>query len=188
MDWPCNATELCMFIGYVNYYRTCHKVVHISLNLIDQRFDNLLHGQKKCRKHLFNAHAYGCKSIACPDHNKWFSIHTNASDFQLGTCIIQEGRPVAYFSWKSVVPTEITYMDTEDEYKYMVSKIHIFKVHIFKLDILYLRITKTHIFKLHTLYLEITKIHILKSIFRFLISSLGLSNFSFSEKLRRSVG
>ncbi len=19
MDWPCNATELCMFIGYVNY-------------------------------------------------------------------------------------------------------------------------------------------------------------------------
>ena len=29
---------------------------------------------------------------------KWFSIHTNTSDFQLGTCIIQEGRLVAYFS------------------------------------------------------------------------------------------
>jgi hypothetical protein len=48
---------------------------------------------------------------------------------------------------KSVVPTEITCMDTEDEYKYMVSKIHIFKVHIFKLHILYLEITKIHIFK-----------------------------------------
>jgi hypothetical protein len=48
---------------------------------------------------------------------------------------------------KSVVLTEITYMDTEDEYKYMVSKIHIFKVHIFKLHILYLKTTKIHIFK-----------------------------------------
>jgi hypothetical protein len=75
--------------------------------------------------------------------------------------------------WKSVVPTEITYMDTEDEYKYMVSKIHIFKVYIFNL---------------HLLYLEIIKIHIFKSIFRFLISSLGSPNFSFSEKLRRRVG
>ncbi len=48
---------------------------------------------------------------------------------------------------KSVVPMEITYMDTEDKYKYMVSKIHIFKVQIFKLHILYLKITKIHIFK-----------------------------------------
>ncbi len=67
MDWPCNATELCMFIGYVNYNRTCPRVVHISLNRIDLRFDNLLHGQTKCRKHLYNAFADGW---ACADHNK----------------------------------------------------------------------------------------------------------------------
>ncbi len=98
MDQPCDATELCMFIGYVYYYCTCCRVTHTLFNRIDPRFDNLLHGQTKCRKHLYNAFAYGYKSIACPDHDKWFSIHTNASDFQLETCIIQEGRPVAYFS------------------------------------------------------------------------------------------
>jgi hypothetical protein len=34
---------------------------------------------------------------AYPDHNQQFDVYTNASDFQLGTCITQEGRLVSYF-------------------------------------------------------------------------------------------
>jgi hypothetical protein len=37
---------------------------------------------------------------AYPNHNKRFNVYTDASDFQLGTWIIQEGRPIAYFLQK----------------------------------------------------------------------------------------
>ena len=34
------------------------------------------------------------------EHNKWFNVYTHTSIYQLGTCIIQQGQPGAYFSHK----------------------------------------------------------------------------------------
>ena len=32
----------------------------------------------------------------CPDLNKLFDIYTNASEYQMGATIIQDGHPIAY--------------------------------------------------------------------------------------------
>ena len=35
-----------------------------------------------------------------PNHNKRFDVFTDVFDFQMGSCIMQDGLPVAYFSCK----------------------------------------------------------------------------------------
>jgi hypothetical protein len=106
MDHPCNAPELCMFIGCVNYYCDMWpSCAHILKSLTEQS------GLKKKapikwtgemqkafdKMHLLMA-ANALKAYL--DHNKWFDIHTDTSDFQLGACIIKEGRPIVFFPRK----------------------------------------------------------------------------------------
>jgi hypothetical protein len=87
MDHPCNATELCMFIGCVNYYHDMWpSCAHILKPLIDQS------GLKKCAPIKWTDEMQQVLDKMCllmaadalaayPDHNKWFNIYTDASDF-----------------------------------------------------------------------------------------------------------
>jgi hypothetical protein len=106
MDCLCNATKLRMFIGCVNYYPdmwpSCARILK---PLTDQSSlkkrapikwtDEMQKAFNKMRL-LMAADALA----AYPDHNKQFDVYTDASEIQLGACIIQEGRPVVYFSQK----------------------------------------------------------------------------------------
>jgi hypothetical protein len=106
MNRPRYATELRMFIGCVNDYRDMWpNCTHILKPLTDQSglkkrapiewTDEMQQAFDKMHS-LMAANALA----AYPDHNKWFDIYTDASDFQLGACIIQEGKLVAYFLQK----------------------------------------------------------------------------------------
>jgi hypothetical protein len=105
-DCPCNTTELCMFIDCLNYYcDVWPSHAHILKPLTDQsglKKKAPMNWIDKMQKALIKMHLLMAANVLAgnPDHKKRFDIYTDASDFQIGVCIIQEGRPVAYFSCK----------------------------------------------------------------------------------------
>jgi hypothetical protein len=100
-----------MFIDCVNYY---HDVLpshaHILKPLMDQSGLTTYFMDRHNTKVFVK-----CVCLWLQEHSKWLGIHTNASDFQLGTCINQEGRPIAYFSCKLMMSQQ-NYTKMKNEY------------------------------------------------------------------------
>ena len=103
---PRNASEVRSFLGMINFYRDMWPR---RTELLKQF--NALSGGPKHQKvewtPALEAAFHEVKAIiaqdalmAFPNHNRPFEIYTDASDYQLGACIMQEGRPVAYYSKK----------------------------------------------------------------------------------------
>jgi hypothetical protein len=91
MDRPCNAIELCMFIGCINYYQDmCPSCAHILKSLTDQS-SLKKKAPMKWTDEMQKAFDKICLLMAVNaleaylDHNKHFDVYTDASDFQLGT-------------------------------------------------------------------------------------------------------
>ena len=132
LDRPRNATELRMFIGCVNYYKDMWPSrAHILKPLTDLtglpkrtklNWTSALQNAFDKMRYLMAADVLS----AYPDHNKRFDIYTDASDFQLGACLMQGNHIVAYFS-KKLNKAQRNYTTMEKEMLSIVATLNEFR-------------------------------------------------------------
>ena len=102
---PRTVKDLRSFIGAVTYYRTMFpKRAHILAPLTaptSQKSGNVA-WSAECQQAFDTIKAILSSDVLLryPDHNKPFHVYTDASDLQLGAVIIQDKRPVAFYSRK----------------------------------------------------------------------------------------
>eukprot|EP00957_Ditylum_brightwellii_P065743 4987053-Ditylum_brightwellii.AAC.1 len=117
MASPSNMTELRSFIGAFTYYKNAWlRQSHIMAPLTEltgkgkfvweQRHQQAFDQMKSTK--VFDA------LMVFPNHNLPFHIYTDASDYQLRAVIIQNSKPVAYWS-KKLSAAQCNYTNMEKE-------------------------------------------------------------------------
>jgi hypothetical protein len=101
---PKTRKELRQFIGIVNYYRD----MWFRRSELLAPLTSLTSSKVKFEWHSFHQQAFdkikkviGTEVLLCyPDFNKPFHLYTDASDHQLGAVIMQDKKPIAFYSRK----------------------------------------------------------------------------------------
>ena len=145
MDRPWDATALRGFTGAVNLYKElCQSRAHVLKPL------TVLSGLKKRQKtkwtsemeEAFNKmkHLLALGALrAYPNHNKRYQIYTDASDYQLGSCIVQDGMPITFFS-KKLIGAHMNYLHNHGK------RIIIHRCHVERIPLHVTRSRATHFY------------------------------------------
>jgi RNase H-like domain found in reverse transcriptase len=118
IDAPKNRKELRSFIGIINYYqdmwvRRSHVLAPLA-SLTSNKAKWSWGPQQEIAFQTAKKIIAREVMLAYPDFNKPFEIHTNASHYQLGAVISQQGKPIAFYSRK-LNPAQTRYTTTERE-------------------------------------------------------------------------
>ena len=126
MKKPKNITRLRLFLGAVTYYRNMWpRCSHLLRPLTALTGKRTWEWTTECDEAFEQMKALMASNIMMrnPDPNKPFELYTDASDHQMGAVIMQEGKPVAYWSCK-LNQAQMNYNVMEKE---MLSIVHCLK-------------------------------------------------------------
>ena len=117
MEPPKNRKQLHSFLGMVNYYKIMWpRRAHILKPLTDISGKNKFKWEASQDQAFKEIKALISEDVmlCLPDIAKPFHLFTDASDYQLRSTIIQEGKPIAFYSRK-LNPTQQCYSTIDKE-------------------------------------------------------------------------